>query len=44
MEKFSQILIQRTSLTYLTINGNKISKDIIDNLIELLDNRVKIIY
>ena len=44
MDKFSQVLIQRTFLTYITLNGNMISKDIIDNLIKVLGYRVKIIY
>jgi hypothetical protein len=44
MEKFSQILIQRTSLTYLTINDNKIGIDILNNLNKVLGDRVKIIY
>lgn len=44
MKKLTQLLIQRTFLTYLTINGNMISKDITDNLFKVLGYRVKIIY
>lgn len=33
IDKFSQVLIQRTSLTCITLNGNRISKNILNNLI-----------
>ena len=44
MDKFSQVLIQRTYLTYITLNGNRISSNILNNLIEVLEYRVKLIY
>lgn len=44
MDKFSQVLIQRTYLTYITLNGNRISSNILNNLIEILEYRVKLIY
>jgi Ran GTPase-activating protein (RanGAP) involved in mRNA processing and transport len=44
IEKFSQILIQRTSITYLSINGNNIGIDILNNLNKVLGDRVKLIY
>ena len=44
MEKLTQLLIQRTSITYLSINGNNIGIDIINNLNKVLGDRVKIIY
>jgi len=44
MDKFSQVLIRRISLTNISLNGNMISKDITNNLIKVLGYRVKIIY
>jgi hypothetical protein len=44
MDKFSQVLIQRTHLTYITLNGNRISSNILNNLIKVLEYRVKLIY
>jgi Ran GTPase-activating protein (RanGAP) involved in mRNA processing and transport len=44
MEKLTQLLIQRTSITYLTINGNNIGIDILNNLNKVLGDRVKLIY
>jgi hypothetical protein len=44
MEKLTQLLIQRTYLTYLTINGNNIRIDILNNLNKVLGDRVKLIY
>lgn len=44
IEKLTQLLIERTFLTKLTLSGNNIGKDITDNLIEVLGDRVKLIY
>jgi hypothetical protein len=43
MEKLTQLLMERTSLTYLTINGNNIGIDILNNLNKVIGDRVKII-
>jgi hypothetical protein len=43
MDKFSQVLIQRTHLTYITLNGNRISSNIFNNLIEVFEYRIKLI-
>jgi Ran GTPase-activating protein (RanGAP) involved in mRNA processing and transport len=42
MEKLTQLLIQRTSLNYLTINDNNIGIDILNNLNKVIGDRVKI--
>jgi hypothetical protein len=44
MEKLTQLLMERTSLSYLTINGNNIGIDILNNLNKVLGDRVKLIY
>jgi Ran GTPase-activating protein (RanGAP) involved in mRNA processing and transport len=44
MEKLTQLLMERTSLNYLTINGNNIGIDILNNLNKVLGDRVKFIY
>ena len=36
MDKFSQVLIRRTSLTCITLNGNRISENILNNLSAVL--------
>jgi len=43
MEKLTQLLMERTSLNYLTINGNNIEIDILNNLNKVIGDRVKII-
>jgi Ran GTPase-activating protein (RanGAP) involved in mRNA processing and transport len=43
MEKLTQLLMERTSLNYLTINGNNIGIDILNNLNKVIGDRVKII-
>ena len=44
MDKFSQLLIQRTYLSYITLIGNRIGSNILNNLSEVLGYRVKLIY
>jgi hypothetical protein len=44
MEKFIQVLIQRTSLINLTLTGNRIGDDILYNLSKLFKHRIKLIY
>lgn len=41
MDKFLQVLIRRTSLTSITLNGNRISNNILNNLSAVLGQIVK---
>jgi len=44
IERLTEVLLQRSSLTYLTLGGNGIGKDMAKNITEVLGHRVKLMF